>query len=396
VYFNYVISSGNEAVTSLANYMGFAMQAGGTRVIALFLETIRDPAGFVAALAEAAERDVPVVALKVGRSPQGAALAQAHSGALAGEDAAYEAVFRRYGVCRVKSLDEMMDTLELFAAGFRPRARAVTALLDSGGERAMLADLAESEGVPLAEIGPATRERLAATLEPGLPAVNPLDAWGTGNDYDRIYAECLLALDAEPASGLTLFAVDLTRAGNFPPTYTDIALAMQARLSKPLAFLANLTACVGDDQAGSLRQAGIPVLMGTESGLRAVRHLLDYSEFQRNRVETPRWGVSGAAPDTSQLSAIRAQLAAAQGALGEHASKNILRAYGLCVPPEALADSEEEALAAAARIGYPVALKTAAGLSHKTDVGGVRLNLRDAGSLSEACRDLAALTRSSA
>ena len=114
--FNYLVSSGNEIVTTLADYIQHALADPETRVVGLFLETVRDPETFRAALAEAAERDVPVVALKVGRSRAGAQLAQAHSGALAGEDAVYDALFAHYGVQRVRSLDEMLDTLELFAA----------------------------------------------------------------------------------------------------------------------------------------------------------------------------------------------------------------------------------------------------------------------------------------
>jgi acyl-CoA synthetase (NDP forming) len=111
VAFNYAISCGNEMVTSLADYMQFVLTDPTTRVIGLFLETVRDPQTFEMALAEAAERDIPVVALKVGRTERSAQLAQAHSGALAGQDAAYEALFAYYGVRRVKSPDEMMNTL---------------------------------------------------------------------------------------------------------------------------------------------------------------------------------------------------------------------------------------------------------------------------------------------
>jgi acyl-CoA synthetase (NDP forming) len=387
VYYNYVVSSGNEIVTSLADYMHFVLADRGTRVLALFLETIRDPQGFVAALAEAAERDVPVVALKVGRSQQGARLAQAHSGALAGEDAVYDALFAHYGVQRVKSLDEMMDTLELLAAGFRTPTRYVSAILDSGGERAMLADLAESEGVTFAPINEATRDRLAATLDPGLAPINPLDAWGTGNEYDRIYGDCLLALDSDPATGLNLFVVDLSREANIPPTYVDIALGVQSRLTKPLVFLTNLTATVSEMQSATLRKAGIPVLMGTETGLRAARHLLDYSEFQRRRAALQP------EPDRQSpacLEDLRWELEAASGALDEQASRHILQAYGIRSPQSVVAAGLEEALAAAQRIGYPVALKTAAGVAHKSDQGGVHLDLRDSRALTAAYRNLGA------
>src|SRR5258705_8952678 len=97
-----------------------------------------------------------------------------------------------------------MDTLELFATGMRPATTGVSAILDSGGQRALLVDLAESIGLELAEIGAATQARLAAVLEPGLEATNPLDAWGTGNGPHEIYAEGVLALDADPATGVTV------------------------------------------------------------------------------------------------------------------------------------------------------------------------------------------------
>ena len=125
-------------------------------------------------------------------------MAQAHSGALAGEDGVYEAVFKRYGVMRATSMDELTDTLELFATGMRPRTKGVSALLDSGGQRALMVDIAEPLGVAFAEISDEAKARIDAVLEPGLHAENPLDAWGTGNGADEIYAECLLALDADP------------------------------------------------------------------------------------------------------------------------------------------------------------------------------------------------------
>ena len=402
VTFNYAISPGNEMVTSMADYMRFALDDPSTRVIALFVETVRDPRGFVAALDEAAQRYIPVVALKVGRSEQGAQLALAHSGALAGEDAVFDALFAHYGVRRVKSLDEMMDTLELFATGARAATRHVSAIFDSGGERSLVVDLAESEGVSFAPISKSTQARLAAVLEPGLVPTNPLDAWGTGHGFDRIYGECLQALDADPATGVTLFVADLTRAGNLGPSYTDVALAVQPYLKKPLAFVVNLTSAAGEDEMLRLRCAGIPVLMGSETGLRAVRHLLEYSHYQRSRaasepteVGAPDFSPSAAseptevgAPNFSPSAQIRREIETANGPLDEFASKQILSAYGIVVPVEAVVTSLREALQAAERIGYPVALKTAASELHKSDRNGVRLSLADATRLSEAYRDM--------
>ena len=385
--FNYLVSSGNEMVTSAADYMLFALTDPTTRVIGLFIETVRDPQRFVAALAEAAEQDVPIVALKVGRSARGAELAQAHSGALAGEDGVYEALFAHYGVQRVRSLDEMLDTLELFAAGPRPPTRFVSAIHDSGAERALLVDLADSESVSFAPINETTTARLAEILEPGLLPTNPLDAWGTGNEYDRIYRDCLLALDSDPATGLNVFAVDLYSSGEIDRTYIDLALAVQTQLTKPLVFLSNLAASASDEHGARLRRAGIPVLLGTENGLRAIRHLLDYAEYHRAHA-APGPQPAAVALEPSQVRELRRQLERAGDPLDEFASKQILRAYGISTPVEGVATSLNEALRIAERIGYPAALKTAAGVIHKSDRGGVRLNLRDAASLAVAYREL--------
>lgn len=398
VHFNYAISSGNEMVTSLADYMQFALTDPTTRVIGLFLETVRDPQTFKAALNEAAERDVPIVALKVGRSERGARLAQAHSGALAGVDSAYDALFAAYGVRRVQSPDELLDTLELLSTGMRAATRTITALCDSGGERGMLVDLAEAEGVTFTPIAESTSARLAEILEPGLDPINPLDAWGTGNDYERIFQECLQTLDADPLTGLNVFAVDLTHASDFSPAYIEVALAAQPHLLHPLAFLVHLAAAAGDQQIARLRGAGIPVLLGTENGLRAIRHVLEYSEYQRRRrgEEAKRRGNDEISRITYHVSRkiqdvpypeLRQHLQSAPGPLDEFASKEILRAYGIATPAEAVATSLAEAIHAAEMVGYPVAVKTAAGQLHKSDRGGVRLNVKDAAGLTESYFD---------
>jgi acyl-CoA synthetase (NDP forming) len=386
--FNYIVSSGNEAVTTVADYMQFALAEGETSAIGLYLETVRDPDTFRAALAQAAEQDVPVVVLKTGRSERGAQLAQAHSGALAGEDAVYEALFAYYGVQRVISIDEMMDTLELFAARGRPPTRYIAAIHDSGGQRALTVDLAEAIGVEFAAISDATRDRIAARLEPGLEAINPLDAWGTGNGAEEIFAESLLALDADPATGLVLFATDLYPLDNPESSYPRIAAAVRERLTKPLAWVVHLSAASSAHQMGKLRDLGIPVLMGTETGLRAAKHLLEYSAYQRERSTADASAVSTALP-TRDREALREQIARATGALGEHESKQVLAAYGLVTTPERRANDLAEALRAADEIGYPVVLKTDAGDLHKTERDGVCLDLADREALSAAYGGLA-------
>lgn len=382
--FNYIVSSGNEAVTTVADYLQFAL-AQDTRAIGLFLETVRDPATFREALAEAAERDVPVVVLKTGRSERGAELAQAHSGALAGDNAVYEALFAYYGVRRATSIDELMDSLELFASGARAPTRQLAAIHDSGGQRALTVDLAEGLSIEFADISKSTRDRIAARLEPGLEAINPLDAWGTGNGAEEIFAESLLALDADPATGLVLFATDLYPLDDANAAYPRIAASVKDRLTKPLAWMVHLTSGASDFQTQALRALGVPVLMGTETGLRAARHLLEYSEFQRRRRQHP---VREAHAPHPQRDAWAERIARATGPIGEYDSKRVLESYGVPVTREERVGDLAGALEAAARIGFPVALKTDAGELHKTELGGVVLGLADAEALAAAYREL--------
>ena len=179
------------------------------KVVGLFLETARDPQGFAAALERAAVRNVPVVALKVGRTEAAAAAALTHTGALAGSDLAYEALFDRYGVVRVETLDELATTLLFFSAGRRAAPGGLVSIHDSGGERELTIDLADRARIPFAAIGSETKRIIAGKLDPGLIADNPLDAWGTGQDFIPLFRSCFDALLADEAAALGLFSADL-------------------------------------------------------------------------------------------------------------------------------------------------------------------------------------------
>ena len=147
--FNLCVSSGAETVTTAADYLDWSLRQPSTTVAALFLESVRKPELFEHALAEAAARDIPVVVLKIGRTEASAAMALTHTGALAGDDGAYEALFRQYGVIRVRTMDEMAATLLLLQDGMRAGPGALASMHDSGGEREMIADLAHDLNVPL-------------------------------------------------------------------------------------------------------------------------------------------------------------------------------------------------------------------------------------------------------
>ncbi|MGZ4632820.1 MAG: CoA-binding protein, partial [Actinomycetes bacterium] len=205
--FNLVVSAGQEFVTSVADYLHYAVEQPTTRVLALLLETARDPVGLRSALERAVAADLPVVALKVGRSARASELVTAHSGALAGEDGAYEALFDAYDVLRVSDLDELCDTVELLAAGRRAAPGGIATVHDSGAERALVVDVADAVDVRFGDLLPSTLDRLEGMLDPGLDAHNPLDAWGTGRGTRELFAEALTAMAEDPGVGAVALGI---------------------------------------------------------------------------------------------------------------------------------------------------------------------------------------------
>jgi len=378
--FSLAVSSGQELVTTAAGYAHYALDLTQTRVLALVLEAIRDAAGLRAALAAANAADVPVVLLSVGLSHAGKNLVSAHSGALAAADGAWEALAAAYGIHRVHDLAELADTLELFASGRRAHAKTgIATVHDSGLERAHVADLAAELGVPFAPISQATTQTLAGLLDPGLRPGNPLDVWGTGRDTERLFAGCLSALAADPAVAAVALAVDLVPEFDGDEAYPNAAAAAAAGTGKPVAVLAGLPAAVDPAAAGRLRAAGVPVLEGTRSGLLALRHLLDHAA-------PPEPPAGAPPPDPARRRRWAGRLTEGPAVLFD-----LLRDYGIAAVRARAARTRDGALAAAAEIGYPVALKTdEPHIAHKSDAGGVHLGLRDPAAAGAAYDDLAA------
>ncbi len=363
--FRLAVSSGQELVTDTADYVDYALEDPKTRIIALLMEAPRSVTRLRRALVRAAERDVPVVILSVGSSPHGRAMVAAHSGALAGEDAAWQAFCAATGAVRVRDLAEMTDTLELFAAGRRASGGAIATVHDSGAERALLADLAHELDVQFADLADDTRATIGGLLDDGLVATNPLDVWGTGAEARKVFGGCLQAMANDPAVAVTALAVDLVTEFDGDTSYADAVLDVADRVDTPLAVLASVPSAIDAATADRLRCNGIPVLEGVRSGLAALGHLarwprpIDGGKTALQSERRDRWRAR--IPDGVEAFALMAD-------------------YGVPVVESLAAQSLDEALAAADAAGYPVALKTAGAL-HKSDVGGVALGLTDEAAL---------------
>ncbi|MSP88195.1 MAG: CoA-binding protein [Alphaproteobacteria bacterium] len=372
--FNLVVNPGNEIVTTAADYLDYALDQPSTRVVGLFLETVRDPKGFVAALDKARRRAIPVVVLKIGRTEESQRLAVSHTGAIAGNDAAYEALFQRYGVIRVQTEDELAATLLLLGHDRRAAAGGIATIHDSGGQREMLVDLAADLSVPFARIGDATKAKLAARLEYGLEPHNPLDAWGTGNDFIGIFTDCLQALVDDPDAALAILFADVRDNYYLSDGYLEAVKTVAGRTPKPVLMATHFSGVRHDDLIRRAGEAGILVLDGTVPALLAARHALE-SRDAAMPVEAPP------AVDLAISSRWRRRLGEAR-VLDEAESLALLADYGLAVVAARRVGNVEEAVAAADALGYPVALKTAMpGIHHKSDVSGVCLGVTDAGAL---------------
>ena len=384
--FNLAISTGQELVTTAADFMDYSLDQPETRCIAMVLESIRDPQAFVAALQKARDHSVPVIVLKLGRTEAGAHFALSHTGAIAGNAEIYEALFRRFGVISVRDLSELAATAILLSTIRKPLAPGgLSAILDSGGERELIVDVAFDCGVPFAQINSETTNILADTLDHGLTPVNPVDAWGTGRDFEGVFETCLAALMRDPDTGLGMFVADLSEELDLHAAYVDVCLAVARAADKPLVVMTNYSAWSHRKHAVRLARSGIPVLDGTVSSLRAVRHAMDWRDFMARDM------IQDATTVNPHAAHWRAVLANRDEPLSEDEGYALLTDYGIPVPRHRIVTSRVEAVAAAVELGLPVVLKTATpGILHKSDVGGVRLNLRDPEAVGEAYDTLAA------
>ena len=384
--FNLCVSAGDEMTTTVADYMDWCLEREDTRVIGLFLETVRDPQGFVAALEKASSRDIPVVILMIGKSALGAAMAVTHTGAIAGNHAVFQALFRRYGVIEVDDFDAMAAILMLLQCPRRAASGGFAAAFESGGFRELVTDTAVELGIDFAELENPTVSTLEQHLDPGLKAENPLDLWGSHNRFEARFAACLTALmqDSNVAAGA--FFSNFRDGYYLSEAIYRVVVAVSERVDKPIV----LATCYSDLANNALCRraydAGIPVIDGVREALLAFKHLFAYRHFKQESAQQAK-----AAPvDPAVAVDWRQQLSRhSTDTLDENQALDLLGAFAIPVVRREIVASEAELATAAAAIGFPVVLKTAQpGINHKSDCGGVFVGIQSEQDLLRHYRDI--------
>jgi acetyl coenzyme A synthetase (ADP forming)-like protein len=373
--FSTFASIGNKADVSSNDLLQYWADDPGTDVILLYLESFGNPRKF-SELARDIGQTKPIVAVKAGRSAAGARAASSHTGALASSDAIVEALFRQAGVIRTYTLEEMFDVAALLAHQPIPSGKRVAILTNAGGPGILAADACEANGLELPQLGLATRDALRTFLPPAASVGNPVDMLASAppRHYER--ATRLLLADPGVDSLMVIF---------IPPLVTDSKAAAEAIVRGAEGTTKTILATFMSAQGAPAELRTIPSYMFPEAAATALARVVTHAEWRRR----PRGSVQVFADVRPDIA--RNAIAGREGWLSPPAVEQVLRAFGIPVAETFAAAAEDEAVAAAKRIGAAVALKAVGpSILHKTDIGGIALGLAGEEAVRGAYRDMQA------
>jgi acetyltransferase len=365
--FSHFVSLGNKAVLDESDFLAAFAEDPETKVIVAYLEGIKDGPRFME-LARRISQEKPIVILKAGRAEAGARAVSSHTGTMAGSDHAYDAAFRQCGVIRARTVEELFDYAYILSRQPLPKGKRIGIVTNAGGAGVMAADAAEWEGLAVARLSESTLQALAGRLPPEAAIYNPVDIIGhaTAEQY-RAALELVLA---DPG-------VDLGVALSAPHPilrYADLARVVaeaKERFGKPIA-VSFMAGELGEEAEEILRRAGIPSFFDPARAVRALSALVRYAEIRaRSRTPPPRFPVD--LPKARKI--LKNAEEKGRVRLGLEAME-LLSAYGIPVAKGGVAKTAEEARKIAEEIGKPVAIKILSPeITHKTEVGGVRLSV---------------------
>ena len=367
---NLSVSSGSELTVGAEDYLDYILHQESTTVVGLFLETIRKPDQMIQAFELANERKIPVVVLKTGRTERSAELTVSHSGGLAGVDDCYNALFEKYGIQRVADMDELATTLIMFDQPHALGNGNMVSMHDSGGERQLIIDVADQQGVEFATLEDDTTEKLEEILDPGLPPVNPLDAWGKGlENADEIMIDSMIAMLSDPNASMGAIVMDRGPLSKIFPEYVDYLDQANRQTGKPVFLVSNRQGTGIDPLVLELTQNGTPVIDGLHSFLAGVRCLHRYRDFlsMKDAIDVDL--------DSDKLEKYQDQLDQSDF-VSEADALNMFFDLGLNANQSNMIANEEELVSTAKEMGFPLVLKTAVeDVYHKSELSGVYLDI---------------------
>lgn len=384
----YMVTTGNETGLETPDLMRYFAEDPSVKVIVVYLEGVRNTKAFRDACKAARAASKPVIALKLGSSEGGRAAAMAHTGALAGSIETFDAIATREGVIRVSGLDELIETTECFVHAAVPKGDRLAAVTLSGGKRGMLLDAFYAAGLNFAPLSPHVGSELAKMLGPGSIVGNPLDAGFAAVVDPSVYMKSIKLMIDDPDIDIVIVDAELPKAPHEQRERNlRIVNEMASRASKPVIYISAMS--IGfTDFTKDLRKSlpHLAVMQGMDRAVTAIKSLLAYA---RLRKEVPDI-VSSSKPAARAV--LEKALASARGAaLDEVASKKLLKAYGIPVSKEGIAQTAAEAVKIAEQVGFPVVAKVvSAEILHKSDIGGVVLNLNSAAEVKKAFSDITA------
>lgn len=366
--FRYAVTSGSERDLDMADYIEFMVDDPGTAMICCMIEGLRRPDAFMKAAARALAAGKPILAVKIGVTERARTAAQSHTGLLAGDDAVFGAMCERYGVIRCASLDDMIDAALLLESKRVPNGTRIAMMSYSGGAKGLFLDAAISAGLTFADLSGETLATMTSLMDPGLAVENPVDA-GAGIPYD---GPRLIALTAAMSNdpNVDIIAVQ-GQLPSMPDERGDASrfAAMSSATTKPMVAFSRTSQNVGAAARAFQTEAGMPFVQGIPETVRAMRAAIRYAERRR----APLAGERRVANETGTIANVAEALARA----------------GVPGPRQTLAASPRAAAEAAARLGFPVALKVITPkIVHKTEFGAVRLGLASADAVETAATDL--------
>ena len=367
---NLSVSSGSELTVGAEDYLDYILHQESTTVVGLFLETIRKPDQMIKSFELANERRIPIVVLKTGRTERSAELTVSHSGGLAGVDDCYNALFDKYGIQRVADMDELATTLIMFDQPHSLANGNMVSMHDSGGERQLIIDIADQQGVEFAELEEATTQKLEEILDPGLPPVNPLDAWGKGlGDADQIMIDSMIAMLSDSNASMGAIVMDRGPLGKIFPEYVDYLEQTNQQTGKPVFLVSNRQGTGTDPLVLELSQNGMPVIDGMHSFLAGVRCLHQYRDFLNRKDEI------NVDLNADKMKKYQGQLQKSDF-VSEADALNMFFDLGLNANQSNIVANEEELVSTAKEMDFPLVLKTAVeDVYHKSELSGVYLNI---------------------